>query len=279
MFSRANLTGQVNSPAQKPHGKFRAASARRLHALLGVISAFNLLLLITTGLLLQHVSLFHLDDHMVGRTFLPASYRPQDGPEGVRADIVIADLHSGRILGTAGTAVLDIITLGWLIMLLTGLVMYSGRTNGRRKARFPDDRGPGSTPRTAQIGEVEAEGSEGRLNTGLDDLPKSPMSQSACQRCLRFAGKEIAAMYLAPHELHAALTVFGNLWSRGVRRSGCSKSLFVVEAYRCRRGHCHLACRGAVDLQRTAQSAIVLFEVMAEAAGLQTDSWPPPLIR
>lgn len=139
MSSRPNLTEGLDQPAKMPRGNNRAASVRRLHALLGVISALNLLLLITTGLLLQHMKLFRLNDRMVSRTFLPASYRSQDGPEGVRADIVITDLHSGRILGTTGTAILDVITLGWFVMLLTGVILYTTRANGRRKTRSPDE--------------------------------------------------------------------------------------------------------------------------------------------
>jgi len=88
----------------------RAASAngrrrpwvRRTHAFLGLISAFNLFVLITTGFLLQHSTLLRLDERMLTRKMLPAGYRPQDGGSGVRADIVVADLHSGRLFGVAG---------------------------------------------------------------------------------------------------------------------------------------------------------------------------------
>jgi hypothetical protein len=104
---------------------------RRIHAFLGVVSACNLLLLIGTGLLLQHTELLHLDEHTVNRKVLPTAYRPQDGDSGVRADIVITDLHSGRMFGVVGTLVLDVVTLVWLVMLLTGLVMYTmKRTRG-----------------------------------------------------------------------------------------------------------------------------------------------------
>ena len=115
--------------------KRRSVTVRRLHALIGVISAFNLLLLITTGLLLQHVNVLRLDERIVSRAMLPGNYRPQDGPEGVRADIVITDLHSGRILGPAGTVVLDLITLGWLVLLLSGLVMYTARNRAHARSR------------------------------------------------------------------------------------------------------------------------------------------------
>ena len=44
---------------------------------------------------------------------------------------MITDVHSGRIFGTVGALVLDVITLAWLMMLATGLVMYSlKRGNG-----------------------------------------------------------------------------------------------------------------------------------------------------
>jgi hypothetical protein len=119
---------------------------RRLHAILGLLSAFNLLVLVSTGFLLQHSTLLRLDERMLTRKILPNGYRPQDGGRGIRADIVVADLHSGRLFGVAGALALDIITLAWLVMLATGLVMYlSGqRTNGRARARdaiegFPEE--------------------------------------------------------------------------------------------------------------------------------------------
>src|SRR6266481_9868898 len=110
---------------------------RRLHAILGLISAFNLLVLISTGFLLQHSTLLRLDERMLTRKILPNAYRPQDGGRGVRADIVVADLHSGRLFGVAGALALDLITLAWLVMLATGLVMYlsNQRTNGRARPR------------------------------------------------------------------------------------------------------------------------------------------------
>lgn len=97
---------------------------RRVHALVGVVLGANLLLLLLTGFLLQHREVFRLDERVVSRRLLPSGYRPQDGPEGVRADIVAADLHSGRVLGRTGALILDGITLGWVVLLLTGVVIY-----------------------------------------------------------------------------------------------------------------------------------------------------------
>lgn len=110
---------------------------RRVHAILGLISAVNLFVLISTGFLLQHGTLLRLDERTLTRRILPPGYRLQDGGSGVRADIVLADLHSGRLFGVAGALVLDVITLAWLVMLATGLVLYlsSQRANGRAPNR------------------------------------------------------------------------------------------------------------------------------------------------
>jgi hypothetical protein len=123
-----------------------SAWVRRLHALLGVVSACNLLLLICTGLLLQHAALLHLDDHAITRRLLPSAYRPQDGDVGVRADIVVTDLHSGRMFGTVGTVVLDVVTVAWLLMLATGLVMYSMKLgkNKRKEGMQESENGAGA---------------------------------------------------------------------------------------------------------------------------------------
>jgi uncharacterized iron-regulated membrane protein len=83
-----------------------------------------MLIILATGLLVQHRERFHLDERLVSRFWLPDSYRPQDGPEGVRADIVITDLHSGRIFGPTGVLVVDGLALGWLLLLLSGVVLY-----------------------------------------------------------------------------------------------------------------------------------------------------------
>ncbi len=113
----------------------RRASPRRrnwprtVHSLIGVVAALNLLLLIMTGFLLQHRDLFRLEERVVSRKLLPAGYRPQDGLE-VRGDIVVADLHSGRLFGGTGALVLDGVTLGWLLLLVTGLVMYATGARG-----------------------------------------------------------------------------------------------------------------------------------------------------
>jgi hypothetical protein len=134
-LSRTNISiSELSAPAAVAW--YRRRWVRRAHALFGVVSALNLFVLICTGLLLQHASLLRLDEKAVSRRLLPSSYRPQDGDSGVRADIVVTDIHSGRILGVAGALILDGVTLLWLAMLATGLLMYF-----RRRAHPPSAAG------------------------------------------------------------------------------------------------------------------------------------------
>ena len=107
---------------------------RRLHAVVGLVLTLNLLLLLVTGFLVQHREDFRLDEKMISRTWLPASYRPMDGAE-VRADIVVTDVHSGRILGPNGALLLDAATLGWAVLLVSGLWIY---VFGRRRNGHPE---------------------------------------------------------------------------------------------------------------------------------------------
>ncbi|HXE90446.1 MAG TPA: PepSY domain-containing protein [Terriglobales bacterium] len=117
---------------REPHAG-RRRWVRRLHAVGGLVLTLNLTLLLVTGFLMQHTEGFGLDGKMVSRAWLPADYRPQDGSE-VRADIVVTDLHSGRLLGGPGRMVVDAVSIGWLIMLVSGLVLY-GQGRWRNGAR------------------------------------------------------------------------------------------------------------------------------------------------
>lgn len=114
------------SPTSGRAGARRRTLMRKLHAVVGLVASLNLLFILVTGFLLQHREGFRLEDRLVSRAILPEGYRPQDGAGGVRADIVVTDLHSGRMLGTTGTLVLDGITLGWFVLLLSGVYLFFG---------------------------------------------------------------------------------------------------------------------------------------------------------
>lgn len=122
--SRGPAGGAASTPVAIRPAPLRRLWIRKLHAFAGLLLTLNMLIILATGLLVQHRERFHLDERLVSRFWLPDSYRPQDGPEGVRADIVITDLHSGRIFGPTGVLVVDGLALGWLLLLLSGVVLY-----------------------------------------------------------------------------------------------------------------------------------------------------------
>lgn len=255
---------------------YRSSTIRRVHALLGVISAVNLLLLISTGLLIQHMNALRLDERTVSRRWLPANYRPQDGSEGVRADIVITDLHSGRIIGTAGTVILDVVTMAWLVLLSTGVVMYAAKGNNGRKDPFRNG-GEGGKTKLAKPGGDGGKHASARAGSMAQScVAPEPGPPSYILRCCPalcpFAGRNVAVMHLTDVELKGALYALERLWTGRTAARPLSKTAFVAGAYRCRDGHCHLLCQCASDLCRTEQSALVLFEVMAEAAGVKPGS-------
>jgi hypothetical protein len=111
---------------------FRAV--RRLHLYLGLAAALYFMLIAGTGVALNHRAGLRLEDRYISRSWLPSSYRPQDGVE-VRSDIVVGDLHSGLIFGRIGAPVMDVVATVWFLSLLSGLSLAAlGRSlhnNGR----------------------------------------------------------------------------------------------------------------------------------------------------
>ena len=100
--------------------------ARKLHIVVGLTAALYFMLIAGTGVAINHRERLHLDEHAVGRKWLPTSYRPEDGPE-VRSDIVVTDLHSGLIFGKVGAPVLDLVAIVWFLSIVSGITMLALR--------------------------------------------------------------------------------------------------------------------------------------------------------
>jgi hypothetical protein len=96
---------------------------RKLHIWVGLSAALYFMLIATTGVMINHREGLRLEDRIISRKWLPSSYRPDDGKEGVRADIAVADLHSGLIFGKVGKPVMDFVAAVWLISIISGISM------------------------------------------------------------------------------------------------------------------------------------------------------------
>lgn len=102
-----------------PRGRSRWV--RKIHLVIGLVCTLNFMMLLVSGFLIQHREAFRLEERMVGRSWLPSGYRPADPDSAVRADIVLTDLHSGRLFGRYGTLLVDAMTVAWFLMIATGI--------------------------------------------------------------------------------------------------------------------------------------------------------------
>lgn len=96
---------------------------RKLHIWVGLSAALYFMLIATTGVMINHREGLRLEERMISRRWLPSSYRPDDGKDGVRADIAVADLHSGLIFGKVGKPVMDFVAAVWFISIISGISM------------------------------------------------------------------------------------------------------------------------------------------------------------
>ncbi len=96
---------------------------RKLHIWVGLSAALYFMLIAATGVMINHREGLRLEDRTISRRWLPSSYRAEDGKEGVRADIAVADLHSGLIFGKVGKPVMDFVATVWFISIISGISM------------------------------------------------------------------------------------------------------------------------------------------------------------
>lgn len=106
----------------------------RLHVAIGLVFALYFLMLAVTGVLIHHAGDWGLTEKHVSRRYLPSNYRPLDGEE-TRLDIVITDLHSGRVFGIAGRWLPDLVAGFWTVSILTGIGMVLWRKARRGNSR------------------------------------------------------------------------------------------------------------------------------------------------
>jgi len=113
----------TQAEARTGNGGKPAQFLRRLHFWAGAILTINFILLVITGLCVQHRDWLQLEERTVSRKWLPSGYRPHDPETEIRADIVLTDLHSGRLFGRWGPLMVDLAAAGFLFMIASGFIM------------------------------------------------------------------------------------------------------------------------------------------------------------
>jgi uncharacterized iron-regulated membrane protein len=119
-----------------PNGNSNGSWLRRIHFWLGVLAGLYFLFLALSGIALNHRSEWRMEEKTVSHRFLPSHYRPLDEGERTRLDIVIADLHSGLLLGKYGPRVNDFIALILVTSTLSGFGL-AWRRNRKQKTLSP----------------------------------------------------------------------------------------------------------------------------------------------
>lgn len=126
-------SGAVRNARVRSNGWISRA-VRRFHFCLGAVLTINFVVLVVTGLLIQHRTFFRLEERTISRAWLPGGYRAGDPGSEIRADIVITDLHSGKLFGPKGPLVVDAAAGGLLLMIASGYIMQLAcRYRNRRK--------------------------------------------------------------------------------------------------------------------------------------------------
>jgi len=94
----------------------------RIHVVTGLAAAVWFLLMALTGILINHQESLGLLDAEVSDRYLPGYYRSDARSGTTRLNIIITDLHSGRILGSQGAWISDLVAVLLIVSLLSGFV-------------------------------------------------------------------------------------------------------------------------------------------------------------
>lgn len=146
----------------------------RIHVVTGLAAAVWFLLMAVTGVLINHQESLGLLDTEISDRYLPSYYRSDVRTGTTRLNIVITDLHSGRILGSNGQWISDLVGLLLIISLLTGF----GSEQMKRRLRTASSNNTARTPASAARGEPQWESSGAGNRSGGED---SGASGAECQ--------------------------------------------------------------------------------------------------
>ena len=115
----------------------------RIHVVTGLAAAVCFLLMALSGVLINHQESLGLLDVEIGDRYLPDYYRADARTGTTRLNILITDLHSGRIFGSQGAWVSDVIALFLVVSLTSGVASHRLKkrllaTNHKEAVRVPE---------------------------------------------------------------------------------------------------------------------------------------------
>lgn len=127
-----NSNGKPNGPNGKATRLCAAASRwRSIHMVSGLIVGLWFVMLAITGILVGHQTDLGLTEVEVSNRYLPSHYTTEFSPDTTRLNILLTDLHSGRILGERGGRALNDLA-GLLVLISVASGFYAFRL--RKKA-------------------------------------------------------------------------------------------------------------------------------------------------
>ena len=95
---------------------------RVLHLWTGLLTALYLMLLLVTGVAVNHSRALRLDKHYLSRMWLPSGYRVEE--HAVRADVAAGDFHSGLTQARIGAPLLDAAAVLFLLSLGSAVAIF-----------------------------------------------------------------------------------------------------------------------------------------------------------
>ena len=122
----------------------------RIHVVTGLAAAVWFLLMALSGVLINHQESLGLRDVEISDRYLPDYYRADARTGTTRLNILITDLHSGRIFGSQGAWVSDVIALFLVVSLTSGVashrlkkrVLATNHKEARRGPAPPESQAP-----------------------------------------------------------------------------------------------------------------------------------------
>ena len=112
-----------------------AARWRNLHLVSAFVVAAWLLMMTATGVVVNHQTDWGLDEVEVRNTFLPGHYTTEFSPDSTRLNVVVTDLHSGRLFWEQGKLITDAIGLLVFLSVFSGFYAFRLRKKVVRLCR------------------------------------------------------------------------------------------------------------------------------------------------